>query len=96
MFFPSLDMNTTEKRSIGHIGDIDRSAKKRIKITSLKHLSIFIKSYHHDVDVLTSDMDAEELPFHVVDNEEFVGKYIHFLATEATYLGGNNKVCFLF
>lgn len=69
MLFSLLDMNTTtNKRSIDHIGDIDRSAKKSQKKTSLKHLSIFIKKYHHDVEVLTSDMDAEELPLLITRN----------------------------
>jgi hypothetical protein len=80
-------MNSQQESWIGHIGDINRNAKEKMQVTSLKHLSIFIENYHHDVQVLTAYMDAFNLPYSVVSDESFVGKYIHYLATEATHLG---------
>lgn len=92
LLFCFIDMTTPGQRTIGHIGDIHRNAKEKMQITSLKHLSIFIRDYHHDVDVLTADMEADNLPYSVVNDEAFVGKYIHFLATKATHLGKHNDL----
>lgn len=81
--------------AIQHIGDHHRPAKKKKTNTSLKHLQVFIDKYKDSPNLAKLELgkfDPYRLPYDVINNEEFVGCYVNFLATEALYLDGSNKL----
>ena len=70
-----------------HIGSNQRPAKVKKTCTAIKHLAIFIEKYRDQFsNLLPSCPDPSNLPYNVVNNEEFVGCFVSFLASEATPL----------
>ena len=71
-----------------HILDAIKPAKANKQKTTLKHLQKYIDGFHqHHVDIGLSDNSlADELPYRVVCNDNFVGCFLTWLAKEGTYL----------
>ena len=63
---------------------------------SLQHLSVFIRKYHSIPEFnhlgLSPGMDTSAIPFNVINDEEFVGRWATFLAEEAKHLDGSNHL----
>jgi hypothetical protein len=80
--------------SIGHISDNIRPSKRKQHGVANKHLGIFIEKYYqsHSHLGLKQDSCPDNLPFHVIDNDEFVGQFLNFLAKEATWIEDSNKL----
>jgi hypothetical protein len=79
---------------IGHISDNIRPSKRKQHGVANKHLGIFIEKYYqsHSHLGLKQDSSPNNLPFHVIDNDEVVGQFLNFLAKEATWIEDNNKL----
>ena len=73
---------------IQHISDNPRTAKKKKIRTTLKHVGRFNFKYSEqfkDIGVFPT-IDPARLPWEIVNNENYVGCFTNYLATEATYL----------
>ena len=84
---PSPEPEVVAGTKILHIGSIQRTAKVKKTNTATKHLAIFIEKYQSQFsNLLPSCPDPSNLPYDVVNNEEFVGCFVNYLASEATPL----------
>ena len=82
--------------TISHIGSVQRPAKVKKTATCLKHLGVFLDTYgapgKQFETLLNNNTDPYNLPYEIINSEEFVGCYVNFLATEAKYLDSSGKL----
>ena len=71
-----------------------RSGKKQKQSVVLKHLQKYINKYHssHSNLGIKETTNADELSYRTVSDEDFVGKYAMFMATEATHLDNSGQL----
>ena len=82
-------------RSPEHIGEYMRSGKKQKQSVVLKRLQKYINKYHSshsNLDIKETTNADELVPYRTVSNEDFVGKYAMFMATEATHLDNSGQL----
>ena len=93
---PTIENWCWSPPTIGHINDEVRTSYKPKVKAVLRHLSVFIDKYHSIPEFnhlgLSPSMDTSVLPFKVIDDEEFVGRWVTFLADEAKHLDGSNNL----
>ncbi len=81
--------------TIAHIADSPRSAKEKKTKTCLRHLGVFLAKYHGMKEFeslnISADSDPHQLSYSVINSEEFVGRYMNWLATEACHLESNKS-----
>jgi hypothetical protein len=74
---PNKNFLDANNASIGHISDNVRPSKRKQHGVANKHLGIFIEKYYQSRSHLGLKQDScpISLPFHVIDNDEFVGHF---------------------
>jgi len=78
---------------LAHISDKSRPAKEKKSKTTMKHVQKFIEQYHGQFKGigLTPETDASTLSYEILSDEDFVGTFVNYLATEATYLSSKRS-----
>lgn len=77
-----------------HIADFRRAPTEKKHATSLKHLQRFITLHHAQFTPIgiTEQTNASELTYEQVNNEDFWGFFLDYLARFAKYLDGQDKL----
>lgn len=80
-------------QTVQHIMDHQRAPTEKKHKTALKHLQRYIDShYDRHPGILDKNMKANNLPYAVISNEDFVGFYLDWLARHATHLDNKDKL----
>ena len=81
------------KKKLTHVNDRKRPSKEKKQYSAGNHLHIFIQNNHDQFPHLgiNESTDADELPYAVVNDDDFVGKYLDWLAKDATKLEDPEK-----
>ena len=96
---PRRRRKAKEPRTPGlrHVGDYMRPSKKKRSFSAGNHLHKFIRNFQADLSEygITATSDADALDYETINSDDFVGKYLNWLAEEATYLDNPSKVLML-
>jgi len=85
--------NTAQAQELHHINDYKHTSKAEKEVVSVKHLNKFIALHHSSFAHLglKEDSAGDDLPLSVVSNSDFVGMFMNWLVTDATWLNDSSK-----